>query len=139
VLGIAGLGTAAELARTTMDATIQHLQAMRDRLWEHLDQQIDGLRRNGDPDHCLPNTLSVSIQGVEANMLLDRIGDRVAASASAACHADRVEVSAVLRTMAVPLDYAMGTLRLTTGRLTTADQIDEAAQVIARAVHELRR
>ena len=38
----------------------------------------------------------------------------------------------------VPLDYAMGTLRNTTGRLTTADEIDEAAKVIADAIHELR-
>jgi cysteine desulfurase len=138
VLEIVGLGAAAELARTTMDQTVNHLQAMRDRLWEHLSQQVDDLRRNGDPAHFLPNTLSVSIRGVEANTLLDHIGDRVAASAGAACHADQVEVSAVLKAMAVPLDFAMGTLRLTTGRLTTADEIDEAAQVIAGAVHELR-
>ena len=138
VLEIVGLGAAADLAHTTMDDTVQHLQAMRDRLWEHLNRQIDDLHRNGDPDHCLPNTLSVSFKGVEANTLLDRIGDRVAASAGAACHADQVEVSAVLQAMAVPLDYAMGTLRLTTGRLTTADEIDEAARVIADAVHDLR-
>ena len=138
VLEIAGLGAAAELARTTMDETVNYLQAMRDRLWDHLSQQVEGVRRNGDPDHCLPNTLSVSFKGVEANTLLDRIGDRVAASAGAACHADQVEVSVVLQAMAVPLDYAMGTLRLTTGRLTTADEIDEAAKVIADAIHELR-
>ena len=138
VLEIAGLGAAAELARTTMDESVNHLQAMRDRLWDHLSQQVEGVRRNGDPDHCLPNTLSVSFKGVEANTLLDRIGDQVAASAGAACHADQVEVSVVLQAMAVPLDYAMGTLRLTTGRLTTADEIDEAAKVIADATHELR-
>ena len=138
VLEIAGLGAAAELARTTMDESVNHLQAMRDRLWDHLSQQVEGVRRNGDPDHCLPNTLSVSFKGVEANTLLDRIGDQVAASAGAACHAEQVEVSAVLQAMAVPLDYAMGTLRLTTGRLTTADEIDEAAKVIADATHELR-
>jgi cysteine desulfurase len=36
--------------------------------------------------------------------------------------------------MNVPLDWAKGTLRLTTGRHTTADDIDRAVQVISEAV-----
>jgi cysteine desulfurase len=62
----------------------------------------------------------------------------VAASAGAACHADQVTVSAVLSAMHVPLDYAMGTLRLTTGKMTTADEIDAAADVIAAAAAAIR-
>ena len=42
--------------------------------------------------------------------------DRVAASAGAACHADEVALSSVLRAMQVPEDWGMGTLRLSTGR-----------------------
>lgn len=138
VLEIAGLGAAAELAHTTLDESSQHLQTMRDRLWNALRESVDDLRRNGDPERGLPNTLSLSIKGVQANTLLDRISDRVAASAGAACHADQVDISSVLQAMAVPVDYAIGTLRLTTGRMTTAEEIDEAAQVIGEAVQYLR-
>jgi cysteine desulfurase len=39
----------------------------------------------------------------------------------------------------VPLEWAKGTLRLTTGRMTTAADIDEAVQVISDAVNKLSR
>jgi cysteine desulfurase len=62
----------------------------------------------------------------------------VAASAGAACHADQVEISHVLTAMGVPQAWAMGTLRFTTGRYTTAAEIDRALEVIVAAVKKLR-
>jgi cysteine desulfurase len=111
---------------------------MRDRLYEGLRDRLGGLRRNGHPDHSLPNTLSVGFTGVEADALLARIADRVAASAGAACHTGSVTVSPILRAMHVPLPAAKGTLRLSTGRYTTADEMDSAVEVIAGAVEALR-
>jgi cysteine desulfurase len=69
---------------------------------------------------------------------LDQIAPRVAASAGAACHSDTIEVSGVLKAMGVPLDWAKGTLRLTTGRGTTERDIDAAAAVICEAVNKLK-
>jgi cysteine sulfinate desulfinase/cysteine desulfurase-like protein len=40
--------------------------------------------------------------------------------------------------MAVPVEWAMGTLRLTTGRMTTTEEVDRAAQVIGEAVNTLK-
>jgi len=45
----------------------------------------------------------------------------------------------VLKAMHVPLEWAKGTLRLTTGRMTTVTDIDRAAQIITAAVKELRK
>ena len=60
----------------------------------------------------------------------------MAASAGAACHSDRVELSHVLEAMRVPTEYAMGTLRLTVGRYTTEDEIDRAiAEIIEVVAH----
>ena len=67
----------------------------------------------------------------------EAIDSEVAASAGAACHSDAVQISDVLKAMAVPLDWAMGTLRLTTGRMTTAEEIDTAARVICAAVRKM--
>ena len=107
---------------------------MRDRLSEGLSARFDGLRRNGDIEHALPNTLSVCFRGIEANTLLAEIGDRVAASAGAACHAGEVDVSVVLEAMRVPLDYAMGAVRFSVGRATTTAEIDEASRIVGEAV-----
>lgn len=87
----------------------------------------------------MPNTLNISFRGLEANRILEEIGLEVAASAGAACHSDRVEVSHVLQAMGVPLEWAMGTLRFSVGRMTTEEEIDKAIQVVVEAVKELHR
>lgn len=138
VLEIVGLGKAAEIARRDLPQHVAHMQALRDCLYKGLAERLDGVRHNGHPEQTLPNTLSIGFRGVEANALLERIGKRVAASAGAACHADRVTISHVLKAMGVPLEFAKGTLRLSTGRLTTPQEIDEAVEVIAEAVQALR-
>lgn len=101
---------------------------------------------NGHPIHALPNTLSVSFRGVEANTLLSEVGDKVAASAGAACHSESVTVSHVLKVglpyatysltkaMKVPMDYAMGTIRFSVGRGTTQADITKAVEIISTAV-----
>ena len=94
---------------------------------------------NGHAERRLPNTLSVSFRGVNANELLAAIEPYIAASAGAACHSGEVRISPVLRAMAVPEDWARGTLRLSTGRNTTPEEARAAVSVIADAVHRLRR
>jgi selenium donor protein len=113
------------------------MAAMRDRLESKLSAGLPGMKINGDPKNRLPNTLSVSFPLVEANTLLDEIGDEVAASAGAACHTDSVEISTVLEAMGVPLETAMGTVRFSTGRSTSAADIDRAAEVVIDAVKKL--
>ncbi len=95
---------------------------MRDQLESGLLDRFPGSRVNGHPEKRLPNTSSISFKNLEANRILAGF-DRVAASAGAACHADRVEVSSVLEAMNVPLEYAMGTIRFSVGRFTTSDEV----------------
>ena len=137
VLEIVGLGKACEIARRDLEKNSAHMQAMRDRLYAGLKKNCGNVRVNGHPQQRLPNTLSISFQNLAANTILDGIASTVAASAGAACHSDTVEVSAVLEAMKVPLKWAQGTLRLTTGRMTTAADIDRAVHVITGAVRQL--
>jgi len=138
ILEIVGLGKACEVAARNMEQSSRHMQAMRDRLYTAIASRLSEVRLNGHPEMRLPNTLSLSFRGLEANRILEAIGLEVAASAGAACHADSVEISHVLKAMAVPVEWAKGTLRLTTGRMTTTDEIDRAADVIVRAVKAMR-
>ena len=141
VLEIVGLGQAAEIAGRDLSRNMAHMRAMRDRLWAGLTRELDTpglLRLNGHPDERLPNTLSVGFRSIEANTLLSEIGEQVAASAGAACHADQVDVSTVLQAMQVPLEYAMGTVRFSVGKMTTAEEIDRAVEVVSGAVRRLQ-
>jgi cysteine desulfurase len=138
VMEIVGLGKACEMAERSLDHGKRHLLAMRDRLHRGLADQLDEMRLNGHPEERLPNTLSLSFKGLEANRILEEIGLEVAASAGAACHADTVTLSHVLAAMGVPLEWAKGTVRFSTGRMTTDDQIDHAVEAIVKAVEMLR-
>ena len=129
----AGLGIACQLIEQNLDGYIQHMGQMRDRLEAGLQREIPGVRVNGHPEKRLPNTSSVSFKGQEANTILDKL-QSVAASAGAACHSDRIDVSAVLKAMNLPIEYAMGTIRLSVGRDTTEDEIDRAVQEIADVI-----
>jgi cysteine desulfurase len=140
VLEIAGLGKACQIAGRDLEKNMGHFQEMRDRLHQGLLRELgaEAMRLNGHPQKRLPNTLSLSFRGVEANTLLSEIGEEVAASAGAACHADEVDVSAVLQAMHVPVEWAMGTVRFSVGRDTTAADVDRAVQVVAEAVRRLQ-
>lgn len=138
VLEIVGLGTACEIAKRDLEKNLKHMQALRDRLYEGIKKGCDQIKLNGHPQKRLPNTLSISFLGLEANRILDAIGSELAVSAGAACHSDTVQISDVLTAMNVPLDWAKGTLRLTTGRMTTEADIDKAVRVICAAVHKIR-
>ena len=137
VLLVVGLGKACELAADRLPLIRAHSEDLRDRLWEGLSAASPSCLRNGDVDNCLPNTLSVSFPNVDATTLLAEIDDRVAASAGAACHAEGVDLSTVLEAMQVPLEFAMGTVRLSVGRSTTPEEIDTAVGVLSSAVERL--
>jgi len=138
VLEIVGLGTACEIVARDMDANMVHMRAMKDRLHNGLTERLgDSIRLNGPRKNRLPNTLSVGFRNMEANTLLSEIEDRVAASAGAACHTDSVDVSAVLTAMNIPMEFAMGTIRFSTGRMTTKAEIDDVIDVVAEAVERL--
>ena len=137
VLEIVGLGMACELARRWLPKSMVHQEEMRQRLYNGLRANWPDLHLNGHPEKRLPNTLSLAFKGLDANRLLTEIKDGVAASAGAACHAGAVEISGVLKAMQVPVELARGTIRFSTGRMTTAAEIDKAVQIITAGVARL--
>ena len=136
VLEIVGLGKACEIAKIHLEENMEHYRKTRDYLHQLLREALPGIKLNGHPEKRLPNTLSLSFPRVEANTLLDRL-EGVAASAGAACHSESIDVSAVLEAMLVPLDFAMGTIRFSTGRNLTMDAVKKAAEEIIRTVKAL--
>jgi cysteine desulfurase len=139
VLEIVGLGKACEIAARDLQRNMAHMQRLRDRLYKGLTAELTDVCLNGHSVKRLPNTLSLSFKGVEANRILEEIGLEVAASAGAACHSDTVEISHVLEAMKVPLEWAKGTLRFSVGRMTTTEEIDKAIEIVTRAVKKLRK
>jgi cysteine desulfurase len=136
VLEIVGLGKACEIARRDLLKNREQMIFTRNLLMEGLVNRIPGVKLNGHPDLRLPNTLSLSFPGIEANTLISELS-QVAASAGAACHADSVDISPVLTAMNIPTRYAMGTIRFSTGKDTTETEVEKAVSVITDAVNRL--
>jgi len=137
VLEIVGLGQACEVAGRNLEKNMAHMKKLRDRLQENLLDKINDVKLNGHPEKRLPNTLSLSFANIEADTLLAEL-EGIAASAGAACHSDSVDISPTLQAMNVPLEYAMGTIRFSTGKMTTAEDIDKASEIIIETVAKLK-
>lgn len=125
VLEIVGLGKACEIAQQDLETNIVHLKNMRDRLWNGLVNDIPDVRLNGHPDKRLPNTLNVSFLNMNDYFQLSLFLE-IAASAGAACNNNTTSFSHVLEAMNVPIEYAKGNIRFSTGKFTTEKEIDNA-------------
>jgi cysteine desulfurase len=139
VLLCVGLGKACELSHRDLNRNIEHMTQLRDMLELGLEHGLgsDKVRFNGRKAERLPNTSSTSLLGIDAGMLLAEIGHKVAASAGAACHADSVDVSAVLTAIGLETKWAMGTIRFSVGRETTTADVDESIAIVVDAVTRL--
>lgn len=137
VAAIAGLGTAARLARERLAGATTHLLEMRELLHRRLREGVEGLLLNGHPQQRLPNTLHVSFPGVRGHDLLQRAGKGVAASVGSACHSEHDAVSGVLAAMGFKPARAAGAVRLSVGLMTTPDDIEQAAVTLMDAWNHL--
>lgn len=106
---------------------------------------LENLRGNGidfklnGGDNRLPGHLSLSFKNCDGEMLLHRLDlKNICVSTGSACNSSRVEVSHVLKALAVPEDYINGTIRITFGKensLDEAENIGENLTAILQAMH----
>lgn len=132
VAAIVGFGVACRRAKRDLDTEAARVQELRDRLWERLLAVVPGLQLNGQAAPRLPNTLNVRFPGTSGVAVL-AAAPEVAASTGSACHDGQEQASAVILAMGIPLTEARGSVRLTLGRHTTREEVDRAAEALARA------
>jgi cysteine desulfurase len=137
VLEIVGLGEACEIANKHLEENAIHYREMRDLLHQKLNDALVDIKLNGHPEKRLPNTLNLSFPNIEANALIAQMNG-VAASAGAACHSSGISVSQVLKAMVVPMKYAMGTIRFSTGRYNTEEEMERAANEVVSVIEKMR-
>jgi cysteine desulfurase len=137
--GIVGLGKAVEVRGREMHDEARRMVALRDRLWDGIRTRVPDVRLNGHPTERLPGTANISFRGVESESVvlgLDLKG--IAVSAGSACTTGTVEPSYVLVAMAAPLEWAMGAVRHSLGRSTTAEDVDYVVESVEPLVRKLR-
>lgn len=131
------LGVACDLARAKLEqGETERLASLRDRLRDGLAQWLPIHVTAPDSPH-LPNTLHLCVEGVSGLDLLAATPG-VAASTGSACHSGIAKPSDVLLAMGMEAGLALGALRLSLGRFTTAEQVDGAVQRLVLGYRRLR-
>jgi len=141
VPGIVALGRAAELATQSLEdaSRISNLATLRDRLETTLLATIPNAHANAANSLRVPNTTNIRFDGIDAESLLIALDMQgIAASFGAACQSGATEPSHVLLAMGLNPTEARSSLRLSLSRLTTAEEIDRALEIIPAAVTRLR-
>jgi len=139
VAGIVGLGKAVEIRGRDMAEEGARLTVLRDRLWQGVRAGVAEVRLNGHPTERLPGTCNVCFRNIESESIvlgLDLTG--IGVSAGSACTSGNVEPSYVLVAMGLPLDWAMGSVRCSLGRGTTAEDIEYVIESMVRLVGKLK-
>ncbi len=131
VASIVGLGVAVELATAELDRYARRIAGLRDTLWQSLQAGIPGLVCNGQGAPRLPNTLSVRFPKVTGHAVL-AAAPELAASTGSACHDGSVTAPAVLLAMGVEAAAASGTVRLSLGRSTSLEDVQQAVGALVR-------
>ncbi len=135
VMMAVGMGAAAQIVASELEITARHMRNMCNRLATKLLTALGPelehrVVRVGPEDdaYALPNTLSISIRGIDARVLQRDLKDSVAVSCGAACHSGNVD-SPVLKAMAINAVTVRGFLRISTGRHTTVQDVDRGTAV----------
>ena len=133
---IVGFGEAARLAKAEMTQDLEHVTAMRDRLWNGI-KDMEQVFVNGDFEQRYQGNLNVSFNFVEGESLIMSLKD-LAVSSGSACTSASLEPSYVLRALGLNDEMAHSSIRFSFGRFTTTEEIDYAIELIKKAIGHLR-
>lgn len=133
---IVGFGVACARAQSLMASEAERCKALRERLWQQI-KDIEAIELNGHPEQRLPGLLNISINYVEGEALIMGLKE-LAISSGSACTSASLEPSYVLRALGLNDEVAHSSLRISLGRFTTEEEVDQAAKAIHNVVDKLR-
>ncbi|MFH2044228.1 MAG: cysteine desulfurase family protein [Pseudomonadota bacterium] len=139
LIGIIGMGVAAEIANRDMQSRLAHMKKLKNKLITGLKKNIDDIIINGHSELSLPNLVSLCVKYIEGEsivLMLDE--EKIAVSTRSACASGSLRASHVL--LSIDMDYAdaQGTLIITFGKDTTEAEIDRFVDVLKKVVAILR-
>ncbi len=139
VPGAVGFGAACEAAGRDMEERAGRLGALRDRLWDGIAAKIPDSHQNGSTEHRVPHTLSVSFAGADGEALVAALDiEGIAVASGAACASGSTEPSHVLVAMGVPSAIGAGSVRLSLGVDTVADDVERVLDMLPDVVARVR-
>ncbi|UWG52192.1 Cysteine sulfinate desulfinase/cysteine desulfurase or related enzyme [Halalkaliarchaeum sp. AArc-CO] len=138
VPGLVGMGVAAERARADLEERADRLSGLRDDFVRRV-REVSGGTLVGHPEQRLPGYALFCFEEATGAQLVDALADRgIAVSSGSACHTGTASPSRVLTEMGIDAQTALGAVRFSMGRHTTADDVDQAVAALEDALEVAR-
>ena len=136
---IVGMAAAFELVQIEHNGRTNHLLPLRDHLIKQILKKIPSSQLTGHPEERLVNHASFVFEGVDGNLLISILdGAGFACSSGSACKTGDPEPSLVLTNLGYSPSWALGSLRVTLGKNTTAEEIDSFLKILPGCIHQVR-
>jgi cysteine desulfurase len=127
---VVGFGVAASTAERERTEREMRCQRFRRRLLEALTPLAPV--RNGEEDRCMPHVLNVSFPGVDAEEVIDAVGDLIAISNGSACASQSLSASHVVRAMGRAEEVVRGAVRFSWCHMTEDVEWEKVVQRIGQ-------
>ena len=117
--------------------------SVRNYLFDNICELCNGLnielKPNGSFIDRLPNLLSLSFEGINAETLITLLDMKdIYVSAGSACSSGQPEPSRVLKAIGLTDEEAFSTVRISIGEDTTTEECDEFVRILGECLRELR-
>ena len=136
---IVGFAEALRLAAEERKARTAHVKPLRDQIIGRVLEEISDSKLTGHPENRLPNHASFVFKDVDGNLLLQMLDSAgFACSSGSACKTGNPEPSEVITSLGYSRDWALGSLRITLGVDSTAQNVDEFLKALPSLVEKAR-
>jgi cysteine desulfurase len=134
-----GLAEAVALACGAVTEEGARLETLRDRLETAACDRLEGVMINGSAAPRVPNTSNLSFQSVDGESIVLALDlEGICVSTGSACATGAPEPSHVLTAMGLSAREAQGSIRLSSGKDTTVEEVDVTVEILVRAIDKLR-
>lgn len=133
VPAIVGFGTAAEICQNNLQTESQKLTNLRNLFWQKLQTEIPGIQLNGHPEQRAPNNLNITLPNKKTEQILPHL-QKLGVSTGSACGTGAMVISHVLKSLGLSTDEIQSSLRLSLGRWTTEEEINQATEILKKAL-----
>ena len=136
---IVGFAEALRLVAEEREARTAHVKPLRDQIIGRVLEEISDSKLTGHPENRLPNHASFVFKDVDGNLLLQMLDSAgFACSSGSACKTGNPEPSEVITSLGYSRDWALGSLRITLGVDSTAQNVDEFLKALPSLVEKAR-
>ncbi len=137
VAGIYGLGSAVKIITSDLNAKIEKINTLKNKLRDYIVENIDDIKVNS-PEDGVCHILNISFRGVRGEVLLHHLAQQgVFISTGSACSSKK-KGSHVLNAIGLTPEEIDGAIRFSLSDMTTEEEINEAFEIVKKSVEELR-